>query len=273
MSVGVPRLRQSLAKLLLTECPAIVRSVLDGERRAGSKAMRRGSLVDQLVFGGAQYEVVQARLKTGARKGELATDWRCGEAQEQKAAIEERGWIPCLEHELEAAQDLAGRIRAEMILQGLPLSGGKFELQRYVTWDTLGGVAAEGTIDAVYVDDRWANTFDLKVGESANPDHLDDQVDRMFWDMQGAAYQEACASVFKRQGRHWIIRADADSKIVGVYPLSESYLTLGAGKWGAAQRIWQQCTETNEWPQYKRRPIMPSQRAIQRAIERGYIAE
>lgn len=273
MSDGAPRLRQSLAKLLLTECPAIVRATLDGERRAGSKAMRRGSLVDQLVFGCAQYEVVEPRLKSGKRKGEISTNWLTEEAKEMKAEVESRGFIPCLEHELDAAHDLAGRIKAEMILQGLPLTGGKFELQRHVQWSTLGGVAAEGTIDAVWLDDRWANTFDLKVGESCNPDHLDDQVDRMFWDMQGAAYQEACGAVFKRQGRHWIIRADADSKLVGIYPLSEGYMGMGAGKWSAAQRIWQQCLVSNEWPQYKRRAIAPSQRAIQRAIERGYIVE
>lgn len=273
MSTGAPRLRQSLGKLLLTECPAIVRAVLDGERRAGSKAMRRGSLVDQLVFGGAQYEVVEARLKSGKNKGDLATNWQCAEAREKKEEVESRGWIPCLEHELSAAQDLAGRIKAEMILQGLALNGAKFELQKHLQWTTLGGVEAEGTIDAVIVDDKWANTFDLKVGESCNPDHLDSQVDSMFWDMQGAAYQEACAAVYKTQGRHWIIRADADSKLVGIYPLSEGYMSLGAAKWAAAQRIWEVCLETNEWPQYKRRPIAPTQRAIQRAIERGWVQE
>lgn len=270
MSAGAPRLRQSLAKLLLTECPAVVRTVLDGERRAGTKAMNRGSLVDQLVFGGSQFEVVEARLKSGKRKGELATNWQCQEAQEKKEDIESRGWIPCLEHELAEASDLAGRIRAELILLDLDLRRPGVQIQRRIKWTTLGGVEAEGAVDALLETDRWVHTFDLKVGESANPDHLDDQVGQMFWDMQGAAYQEACASAFKKQGKHWIIRADASSKLVGVYPLSEGYMTMGLRKWTAAQAIWTRCLETGEWPQYARRAIVPSQRQMLRLEDRGW---
>lgn len=267
MNTTAPRLRQSLAKILLTECPLLVRQALDGERRQGTKAMRRGSLVDQLVFGGAQYEVVQARLKSGKRKGELATNWLATEAQEMRDAIEAKGWVPVLEHELESAQELAGRIKAELILAGLDLT--KCELQRPLQWETMYGVAAEGTPDVILTAGGHAHTIDLKVGEDANPDQLDHQVGAMMWDLQGAAYQEAIGNT----GQHWILRADAKSKLIGLYPLDEGYMTIGRGKWAAAQKLWKECLASNEWPGYKRRPITPSQATMQRAISRGWIQE
>lgn len=269
MSDGAPRLRQSYAKTLLTECPALVRLALDGERRAGSRAMRRGSLVDQLVFGGAQYEVITATLKSGPRKGQAATNYQCKEAQEQRDAIEQRGWLPVLESELEVAHELAGRVRAELILAGIDI--GQAALQETIQWDTLDGTAAEGTPDIIIRNERYAHTIDLKVGESANPDKLDSQVDSMFWDMQGAVYQEAVSAKYGTHGQHWILRVDAESKLVGLYPLSESYISIGRAKWSAAQRIWNQCVRDNNWPGFARRPIQPTQAVLRRAEEKQYL--
>lgn len=273
MTGEAPRLRQSIAKLLLTECPLIALQALEGERRHGNKAMRRGTLVDQLVFGGAQYEVVSEVYKSGPRKGQEATDWTGTAAREKRDAIEARGYVPCLPAELEAAQELAGRIKAELLLAGLDL--GKCTIQETMQWQTPLGVAAEGTYDAAFAIEggNLIHTIDLKVGEDANPEKLDNQVDAMMWDMQGAVYQEALTVTRGSFGSHWICRVDANTKIVGLYPLDEGYMHLGLKKWEAAQAIWRRCVEKNEWPQYARRPIRPSKRATSRALEAGYLSE
>lgn len=270
MSSPAPRLHQSTAKLLLTQCPLVAWKALEGERRQGTKAMRRGTLVDQLVFGGSQYEVVQARLKSGKRKGELATSWQCEEAREMRDEIEARGWVPCLEHELEEARELAGRIKAELILAGLDLA--KYELQKTLQWTAGLGVEAEGTPDAVILTDRWAHTLDLKVGEDANPNALDYQVDSMMWDLQGAAYQEAVQHEHGKAGEHWLCRVDAKLKIVGLYPLGQAYMALGLEKWNSAQATWRDCLSTNNWPGFARRHINPPKHIITRNVERGWYA-
>lgn len=265
----VPRLRQSLAKTLLSECPAFVKLELDGERRAGTKVMRRGSLVDQLVFGGAQYEVVQARLKSGTRKGELATDWKCKEAQDMRDAVEAKGWIPVLSHELDSAQELAGRIKAELILSGIDV--GKCVLQKTLEWTTPLGVEAQGTPDVIMmVDANTAHTIDLKVGDSANPRFIAKQVYTMGWDLQGAVYQEAVRATYGTSigGQHWICRADPRTKLIGLYPLSPVYMVLGLKKWEQAQAIWKQCLATDEWPGYPRDAIEPPRWAVHEGI--GY---
>jgi hypothetical protein len=218
--------------------------------------------------------VVRETYKSGPRKGQEATDWQGSAAQAKRADIEARGYVPCLPSELESASELAGRVRAELIVAGLDLSACK--LQETMQWTTPLGVEAEGTPDAIIlVQDRagFAHTLDLKVGDDANPEKLDSQVDAMYWDMQGSVYQEALNVTGGTTGTHWLCRVDASTKIVGLYPLSESYLMLGRHKWEAAQRIWVACRATNEWPQYERRAIMPSKRAIARALERGFINE
>ncbi len=257
MTHEAPRLRQSLAKLLLSECPAVCKLALDGERRSGTKAMRRGSLVDQLVFGGAQYEVVDATYKTGPRKGQVATDWTGTAARAQKDEIEARGYVACLPDELEQAQELAGRIRAELILAGIEMR--ECRLQPTYEWTTPLGVAARGTPDCVLGN---GDTLDLKVGDSANPRFIARQVHAMYWDLQAAVYQEAVRSTDVRPGQHWICRADPKTKLIGLYPLSETYMLLGLRRWEEAQRKWQECLTSGEWPGYSREAIEPPRWAI-----------
>lgn len=277
-----PRLRQSIAKDLVTKSPEHVRQILEGEmKRKESKAMQRGSLVDQLVFGGAAYQVVDATYKSGPRKGQPCTDWLATEAIKQKSEILARGQLPVLQSELEKAQTIAGRVKSILLEANFDP---KFcRSQHTLTWTSKLGVECEGTPDFYHVlssraaglgPDELGNTppvrvdtFDLKVVESCNPDYLDKHVADMGWDIQGAAYQEAVHanwSTVQERGMHWILAIEAESLIGVVCPLSEAYLEFGKMRWERAQVIWAHCIESNTWPGYKSRHLVPPQYIIER---------
>lgn len=246
----IPRLHQSIAKLLVSECPAVGKAAYDAEQRKATRAMERGSLVDQLVFGGAQFHVIDSRYKSGPRKGQPVEDMAGGDAKEQAAKARAEGFIPVLPHELEAARELAGLIRSRLLEEGIELDA--CEKQKYVEWTTAKGCPAAGTPDLGYLHD----TIDLKVGHTANPDRLEQHLYDQGWHIQGAAYQESRGS----RGRHWLVCAETKSgaSCVTVCPLSSAYLAIGLRAWERAQEIWIRGWERNEWPEYQSRPLMPS---------------
>lgn len=268
-----PRLRQSIAKELVTKSPEHVRQIIEGEMtRKASKQMKRGTIVDQLVFGGANFQVVDAKYKSGPRKGQPCADWTATEARAQRDEIEKTGMLAVLPHDLEKAQTIAGRVKSVLLAQNFDPK--HCHLQNTLTWTTALGVEAEGTPDFDHVvvnrtPDELGNTppkrvdtFDLKVVENCNPDVLDKVVFDYGYDIQGAAYQEAVHknwSTVQERGMHWLLAIEAESLVAVLCPLSEAYLELGSLRWERAQRIWVRCLESKEWPGYKSRYLVPPQ--------------
>lgn len=263
----LPRLHQSMVKDLL-KCPAIAKHRMDVERKKATKSMERGSLVDQLVFGGANFHTVTARLKSGKKKGELATTWQATEAQEQAKEARARGQVPVFEHELETAQQVAGAVRARLLGEGIELE--RCVKQDTILWASRLGVACEGTPDLVYLVPsarggvlRWV-VIDLKVGENADPEYLDDHIYNMGWDIQAAAYYEALSSLYPEaegRGEHWILASDANPpQCITFEPLSPAYMAIGQARWERGQQVWIKCHETGEWPEYAKRPLSPTKR-------------
>jgi PDDEXK-like domain of unknown function (DUF3799) len=249
----IPRLHQSIAKTLAYECPAVAKAQYDAEIRKPSRAMEKGTLVDQLVLGGANFHVIDARYKSGPRKGEPVTDMAGGDAPAQAAEARSKGMVPVLPDDLEKAQALAGAIKSRLLMEGIELD--KCSKQEYVEWTTAEGVEAAGTPDLVF----GSFTIDLKVGHTANPDKLEQHVFDQGWHLQGAAYQEAT-----KGSRHYLVCAETKSgaDCITIVPLSPAYIDLGMRAWRRAQHIWVQCWTTNEWPEYTARPLQPTKNAL-----------
>lgn len=263
-----PRLRQSIAKELVTKSPEHVRQIIEGElTRKTSKQMKRGTLVDQLVFGGANFQVVDAKYRSGPRKGQPCADWTATEARGQRDEIEAAGMLAVLPHDLEKAQTIAGRVKSMLLAQNFDPAD--CSAQHTLEWTTQLGVEAEGTPDFYHVfrdidarTKRRVDTFDLKVVENCNPDTLDKVVFDFGYDIQGAAYQEAVHKnwpTVQQSGMHWILAIEPESLVAVLCPLSEAYLELGRIRWERAQRIWMRCLESKEWPGYKSRYLVPPQ--------------
>lgn len=266
MTVELVRFRQSLAKTLLGKSPAHVAWELTEERRKATSKMNRGTLIDQLVFGQTNYHTVTAPYASGPRKGQPAEDWTSKAAKDERAAAEERGQLPVLQHELDNAREVAGGIRAALMAEDIDLS--TCVVQHTIQWDGPGGVKCEGTPDLYFVhrDEEGApicvDTIDLKTGDNANPEWLDGHVHAMGWDIQAAAYQEAVHSLFpeaNQRGQHWLLVAECEGpRCITFEPLSSAYMDIGYSRWTKACLTWKQCIETGVWPEYPKRPISPS---------------
>ena len=248
----IPRLRQSYAKVLASDCPAILKAQLDAESRAPSRAMEKGTLVDQLVFGGANFHVIDA------------ADYRTKKAQTARDEARESGMVPVLADEFEPARKMAGNIKSRLLMEGIDLE--QCEKQKTLQWTSAEGVECEGTPDLFI----GAITIDLKVGHTANPDKLEQHLYDQGWHIQGAAYQEAVTFVAGSKGRaamygrHYLVCAETKSgaDCITIAPLSPSYIDLGMRAWRRAQAIWVQCWTTNEWPEYTSRPLQPTKNAM-----------
>lgn len=232
-----PRLHQSIGKILVSECPAVGKAAYDAERREPTRAMERGTLVDQLVFGGANFHEIDA------------PDYRKKAVQEERYAARAKGMVPILSHELEPAKAIAGIIKSKLLEEGIDLD--KAEKQKTIQWQGEAGCPCEGTPDLILGRD----TIDLKCGHTANPDRLEYHLHEQGWHFQGAAYQEAVGL----GGNHWLVCAELKSgaNCVTVCQLSPAFLDIGRRSWLKAQRIWMRGWETGEWPEYTGRVLLP----------------
>lgn len=241
------RFHQSYAKTLLFGCPAELQWELEEERRKPTRTMEKGTVVDQFLLGGLTYHTVQAR------------DWRTKAAKQERDAARERGQVPMLEHEIGDLEETAGLVRSRLLEHGLDLT--TTVNQQVVTWIAPDGTFCEGTPDIMFATPMGVVTCDLKVGERCAPDFLDDQVYKMCWDIQGAAYGEAARAWFDvpdAAHEHWIIRASPKlPHCITICPLSEQYMTMGQRRLIQARAIWRECLETNDWPEYESRPLSP----------------
>ncbi len=220
------RFRQSIAKRLLQTCPAIVRREID-HPQAPSEEMVFGSLVDSMVFGGAdKWTIVDA------------PDWRTKKAREAKSptTVLAKTW--------RTAEAIADRVKALM-----PFHPDR--CQREVEWTSGLGVECRGTPDYWY----GCDVYDLKLVDSAHPSFLQRQALNLGWHIQAAAYREALhatALMPLSSHQHIIIVAERNgSGTVGLYPLSPELIDYGQAEWERAQMIWQECQRTGEWPGYQ----------------------
>lgn len=269
MSIEIPRLHQSIAKVLLSECPAEAKKLYDEGMKA-TKRMQRGTLVDQILFGGAQYEVVEPRLKSGENKGKVATDWKGAEAKAMKEEIESRDgdWFAVLPSELESARRLAGMARARLLEQGLDLNEAQCLKQHTLQWESI--VPCEGTPDNIVLFKKSGrvDTIDAKLTD-ANPQRLFGHIYEQGWHIQGASYQEGCNTLRSgfgaNFGRHWILAIDEKHDGVSLVPLSPAYMDIGRGDWQRCQIIWARCWESGVWPWYSQAEATPPRWVMNKA--------
>lgn len=264
----IPRFRQSMCKPLLTESPAALKWQLDHGREP-TRQMEKGTLVHAMVLGTVAFHVIQATLASGKRKGERATNFQCTAAQVEADEARASGLIPVFQAELEELQRLAENVRRALREHGADPC--ECECEKPHQW--LGdaglfgaGVECEGTPDMRSVG-ATIDTYDIKVGFTANPDRWDSKLYDDCADIQAAAYEEQALSQHGtgRPTRHFIVAAELDKHCpVTILPLSECYLELGRKRWLRGKRLWQRCWETGEWPGYVSRPLSPPNYIIQR---------
>lgn len=257
-----PRFRQSMAKVLLQECPAALAWQM-GEglhERKPTRGMERSTLVHAMVLGGAQFHTIGAKLKSG----EDATDFKCPAAREEAERVRAAGFIPVFSTELELIRELANHIKQAIRDEGIDLDA--CEREQHHEWTSPEGIECEGTPDLRLVADGiW--TYDIKVGYTANPDEWDRKLDTDHTDMQLSAYEEQAA--FEHGNvpqQHFVIAAELEGWCpVTIMPVTESYMEeVGRKKWRRAKRRWQECWATGIWPGYRGRALVPPEYVVRR---------
>jgi hypothetical protein len=240
---------------MILECPAVAFRAYETERKA-TKKMQRGTLIDQLVLGGRQYEVCEPVLKSGPRKGQISDNWLSADAKEMQANCVARGYLPVLHGELDSALEAAGRVRAKLLADGIELENEQqCHRQFNVKWDSI--VPCEGTLDLLWLVKAIVGCDDLKVSETANPRQLRSHIYEQGWHIQAAAYEEARRAAFPghTMGPHNLLIVDEKHDIISRVPLGESYMEAGRADWTLAQKLWRNCWASGHWPEYSQAPI------------------
>jgi hypothetical protein len=281
--MNAPRFHQSQAKVLLTECPAVLKRQLTTERTQ-SRAMEAGSLLDMLVFGqDDRYEIVDARYRSGPREGQPATDWLGKEAKQQRDEIRARGQLPVLECEVDAMAPTAEAIRERIARLAAEMAGSytpEVIYQPTLQWTSELGVECEGTPDVVVVvpmrDMVKVCTIDVKHTAFLQPKRFNAQVYAMGWDVQGAAYREAAARYYEAERGVYTFHLDhvilaTSSTQAGLppcaRPLDPVYMEVGKRRWEKGQRMWKECLDTDSWPSYSEAPAVPSHFVVRTELE------
>lgn len=269
------RFRQSMAKTLLAECPAVLRHEMVHGKHT-TKAMDQGSLLDYLVFGQSdRYEVVDAVYRSGPREGQQCDDWTGKEARQARDEVRSRGLLPALQCEVDVLQEAAAAIKARLVRLYAELSGDtvgpwSVSYQPKIEWTSALGVECEGTPDALLIVERSAMTqvwtIDVKHTAFLQQAKFERQIHAQGWDLQGAAYAEASVAFAHQEGfenashvEHIIVCSSAVN--LGIpppaRPLEPAYLAVGRRQWEKAQRLWQECLDSGRWPSYPEKPAAP----------------
>jgi hypothetical protein len=279
------RFRQSHAKILLTECADELRRVLQSGRKA-TAAMDGGALFDYVVTGrDDKYTVVDAVYESGEREGQQCTDWTAKQAKQADKSARAHGLLPVLPCEMEALQPQVDRTRERLDRLIAQTGDVDWKLDHEVLlWSSELGLACQGEPDWAWVTaDGYVYTCDLKRTASLHPRAVRRQTFAMCWDVQGAAYREAALSwahsLVERPnyGGHYLLLCEqAGRGRVLARPLSAITLAIGKRRWEDAQRMFQECLESGEWPDYPEDEIDAPNYMVREVLERedpSYIEE
>lgn len=272
------KLRQSYSGYLLgRNGKTLLELKRDIERgRVPTKAMEEGALMDQLLFGGGNYQEIGICTKrSGPEKGEqfLPTDYASRDAQDQREAIRESGMIPVLPCEIDDAMEQAESVRRALCRYGIDLDGpherlvgeplgGDFALDRGVTpqegvytQPLIHWPGRHGTLDILEIKHggRW-RIIDTKLSQRADEEWVEAQAAKMGWDVQAGAYYEGCAeglgldpALFDGYGL-CVCEKRSGMWMSAVHWLSDVYLECGKKLWEQCKVVWEQALVNDEWP-------------------------
>lgn len=238
--------------------------------RTPSKAMEEGAVMDQVLFGGGNYQEISICTKrSGPDKGEMfePDDYASKDAQEQRDAIRANGMIPILKREAAEALAQAGSVRNTLRRYGIDLSAeherclgnpigprdawksGVFT-QPLIEWP-----GRHGTLDILdsRPDGRW-RIIDTKLSARADEEWVSAQGANMGWDVQAGAYYEGCVEglcldpdLFDGYGL-CVCEKRSGMWMSALHWLSNVYLECGKKLWEQCKAVWEQAVVNDEWP-------------------------
>lgn len=240
-----PSLSASIATTLVTRSPLHAWSEhprLGGLGKTATREMDRGTLIHRLVLGaGRDWHVIDA------------DDYRTKGAREERDAARERGLVPVLRDELDAAQATASAILARLGDHGLSL-GGESEVK--TAWEEQsrsGTVLCRGMLDHL----DGARIIDLKTTARADPDTFERAMVSRGHDIQYTAYLSALESLrpelVGRAEMLFVVAETEPPHALLIGSPAGDMIELGARRWRRAVEVWGRCLAADDWPGYPTR--------------------
>lgn len=232
-----PRLSASTAKDLILRSPLHAfthHPRLGGVRGEASDAMENGTLIHALLLDKGR-DIV----------GVEAKDWRTNDAKAAREEARSKGKIAVLADKLAAAENTAKLLRARMELQGLKLDG---DSEVTAAWES-DGVLCRGRFDHLI---DGATIVEVKTCESGHPKAIQRAIESYGYDIGGAAYVEALATIRPEVAPRlvWAFVECFQPYSVTLVEFRGSMAELGRRRWARAKRLWSKCLATNQWPGY-----------------------
>ena len=225
----MPALSPSIAKILTQESPfhayTAHRDLGGGTRREQTDAMRRGQLVDHLIFGSK----ATVRIR----------------APRERVAAEVWGEIVVTEQELATANEMAQSVLSDLKHRGITLH--RENAQPRWEWTADGGIACKGRPDYYAAD---TGILDLKTCRSLSDKTIGYKWTDDGWDLQAAAYAEAGTAIAGNAVMpvRFVCIEATEPYTVRMVDVDAVAMGEATAKWRAACALWKQCLETDTWP-------------------------
>jgi hypothetical protein len=226
----------TLARALILRTPAHAKAVADGHGPA-SDAMDMGTAVHQLLLRDDRVDVLDF------------DSFRTNDAKAARDQSRAQGRIPLLRHKWEEAQQIADRVREQLValdLDPIPFTEGTAE--HVIRWQE-NDVDCRAMLD--WLRDDLTVIDDLKTTSDASPRGFQRKVWSLRYDIQASFYRRAVAAYYDVQPRfRWVAVETEYPYLVTVHEPDRQALANADERVNRALEIWRDCVETQTWPGY-----------------------
>lgn len=248
----VPSLTQSICKILIERSPKhawIAHPRLNPQFEADDDTkFDIGNVAHRLVLGrGKEIEVVDF------------ADWRKKEAQEARETAADQGRIAVLKHQFEQAAAMEEAMKAQLLhhQDHSAFTGGDAEVM--IAWEE-DGIWFRSLIDWLHTDLRTVDDY-KSTGKSVAPHGLGRVAQSAGWEIQAAFIERGLnvldpAGAGRRRYRFIAQETDVPHEIV-VFPMDETWMTMGRKKVSAGIANWIGAITTNRWRGYGNKSVVP----------------
>jgi hypothetical protein len=231
----------TLARALIARTPAHAKAIADGHGRE-SDAMSMGTAVHQLLLRDDRVDVIPF------------DEWRTNEAKALVKESREAGRVPMKPKQWEQAQDIAARVREQIValnLDPVPFTDGTAE--HVIRWHE-NGVECRAMLD--WLRDDLETIDDLKTTSDASPRGFRRKVWNLRYDIQAAFYLRAVAAWLGDMSHpikprfRWVAVETEYPYLVTVHEPDKHALDNADARVDQAIEQWKWCLENNFWPGY-----------------------
>lgn len=227
----------TLARALITRTPAHAKALADGYGR-DTDAMDMGTAVHQLLLRDDRVDILDY------------DSFRTNQAKAERDASRAAGRIPLLAHKWQEANEIAHRVREQIVAMNLdPVPFTEGTAEHVIRWEER-GVQCRAMLDWVRDDNTYID--DLKTTSDASERGFRRKVWNLRYDIQAAFYRRAVLASQDTQPRfRWIAVETEYPYLVTVHEPSRVALQNADARVDEAIDVWRECVERDEWPGYR----------------------